>query len=225
MKTISDTECAAMAHARKLTVNILSYKLHKESSVENTDDSFIRMTDTTQLVLNCKRHDQRAQRELYDLYKARLMGVCRRYASGREEAQDILQEVFIKIFTKIAQLDSPERLESWMMRIAVNTAIDYYHQGKKNIFKNIEVVDAESSDYEHLLSGIADKFLIGLINELPDGCRLVFNLFVVEGYSHAEIAVMLNITESTSRSQLVYAKKILKEKLTSVGVLKYERYA
>jgi RNA polymerase sigma factor (sigma-70 family) len=183
------------------------------------------MTDLTQLVHQCKKRDPRAQRELYDRYKTRLMGVCRRYAASREEAQDILQEVFIKIFTKISQLDSSERLEGWMIRIAVNTSVNYYHRSRRNMFDDIDGVSVESGDYEIMLSKISDEFLIQLINSLPDGCRLVFNLFVVEGYSHAEIAGLLSVSESTSRSQLVYAKKILKEKLNSVGVMHYERYA
>ena len=183
------------------------------------------MKDLQQLVIDCKRRDSRAQRELYDRYKARLMGVCRRYASSREEAQDILQDVFVKIFTKIEQLDSSERLEGWMVRIAINTAVNYYRSNKRNLFEDIENVYTDSGDYEVILSKITDDYLIKLINELPDGCRLVFNLFVVEGYNHMEIAGMLRITESTSRSQLVYAKKILKEKLNSVGVMYYERYA
>jgi RNA polymerase sigma-70 factor (ECF subfamily) len=183
------------------------------------------MTDIPQLVLLCRKNDPRAQRELYDRYKARLMGVCRRYASSREEAQDILQEVFIKIFTKFAQLDSSERLEGWMIRIAINTAVNYFHRSRRNMFDAIENVSADSGDYEVMLSKISDAYLIELINALPDGCRLVFNLFVVEGYNHGEIAAMLTISESTSRSQLVYAKKILKEKLNAAGVVQYERYA
>ncbi len=173
----------------------------------------------------CKSGDRKAQRELYDLYKSRLMGVCRRYASSREEAQDVLQESFIKIFTKINQLDSSEAMESWMIRITINTAVDYYHKNKRYTFSAIETADSQNNDHELILSNIGDEFLIKTINGLPDGCRVVFNLFVVEGYSHAEIAGILKISESTSRSQLVYAKTILKEKLNAVGVLRYERYA
>jgi RNA polymerase sigma factor (sigma-70 family) len=183
------------------------------------------MTEIPELVLMCRKSDPRGQRELYDRYKARLMGVCRRYAASREEAQDILQEVFVKIFTKINQLDSSERLEGWMTRIAINTAVSYYHRSKAKLFDDIGDVNADNGDYEIMLAKLSDAYLVGLINALPAGCRLVFNLFVVEGYSHAEIGAMLQISESTSRSQLVYAKKILKEKLNAVGVVQYERYA
>lgn len=183
------------------------------------------MRNTHELVEACRQRDARAQRELYDLFKGKLMGICRRYARSREEAQDILQEVFIKIFTKITQIDSAERLENWMARIAVNTSINYYHQAKKNLYADIEHSDPDSGDYELLLSKLSDSFVVSLINQLPDGCRIVFNLFVVEGYNHAEIGKMLAIGESTSRSQLAYAKKLLKDKLNAVGILKYERFA
>jgi RNA polymerase sigma factor (sigma-70 family) len=183
------------------------------------------MTELKQLVALCKKQDPRAQRELYDRYKARLMGLCRRYASGRDEAQDILQESFIKIFTRFLQLDDYERLESWMTRITINTAVNYYHQRKRFGFEDIAETLPANGDYELILSNISDEFLVSQVNTLPDGCRVVFNLFVVEGYSHSEISGMLGITESTSRSQLVYAKGLLKQKLNAAGIVRYERYA
>jgi RNA polymerase sigma factor (sigma-70 family) len=183
------------------------------------------MIEAENLVDRCRKHDARAQRELYDRFKTKLMGICRRYASSREEAQDVLQESFIKIFSRFDQLDSPERLEHWVTRITINTAVNYYHRAKRYAFDDIAGVQAESGDYELIISNITDEFLVRMINELPDGSRIVFNLFVVEGYSHAEIGTMLSISESTSRSQLVYAKSLLKQKLNSAGVLRYERYA
>jgi RNA polymerase sigma factor (sigma-70 family) len=183
------------------------------------------MTDIRQLVLLCKKLDPRAQRELYDRYKSRLMGICRRYAASREEAQDVLQEAFIKIFTRFNQLDDAERLENWMIRITINTAVNFYHQNKRYVFNDISDQLESAGGYELILSTISDEFLIAQINSLPDGCRVVFNLFVVEGYTHAEVAAMLMISESTSRSQLVYAKSLLKEKLNAAGIVRYERYA
>jgi len=183
------------------------------------------MDSLTDIIRKCIQNDSRAQRELYDRYKARLMGICRRYTSNRDEAHDILQESFIKIFSKISQLSAPEKLEGWMLRIAVTTAVDYYHKNKRFVFDTLDNVHNESEDHERIFSSITDKYLIEMINTLPDGCRVIFNLFIVEGYSHAEIAQMLEVTESTSRSQLVYAKTLLKEKLNAVGVLRYERYA
>jgi RNA polymerase sigma factor (sigma-70 family) len=189
------------------------------------DDLPFKMTDVEKLVKACRKGDGKAQQGLYDLYKARLMGVCRRYAASREEAQDVLQEAFIKIFTKLSQLESSEALEGWMIRITINTAVNYYQKNKRYAFDDIENLETGNGAYELILSNITDEFLLKTINELPDGCRVVFNLFIVEGYTHYEIAKMLGINESTSRSQLVYAKTLLKEKLNAVGVLRYERYA
>jgi RNA polymerase sigma factor (sigma-70 family) len=182
------------------------------------------MTNWVNTITGCKKNEAKAQRELYDQFKARLMGLCRRYAGTREEAQDILQEVFVKIFSKIHQLAEIEKLESWMMRIAVTTAINHYHKNKRISYSGISE-ETENENSELVVSNVSDEYLIGLINALPDGCRLVFNLNVVEGYSHVEIAELLNITESTSRSQLHHAKGILKVKLKAVGVGRYEKYA
>ncbi len=152
------------------------------------------------------------------------MGLCRRYTGSREEAQDILQEVFVKIFSKINQLEEVEKLEGWMTRIAITTAINYYNKTKKIQYTEINE-NTESENYELIISNVSDEYLIKLINDLPDGCRLVFNLNVVEGYSHSEIGELLAISDSTSRSQLHHAKGILKEKLKAVGVSRYEKYA
>lgn len=183
------------------------------------------MSNWHQLILQCKRGDPKAQRELYDQFKARLMGVCRRYASSREEAQDILQEVFIKIFFKMEQLEDPESLPGWMMRITVNTAVNFYRQQKRYEFFDLDIVPEAAEPVTLSIEGISDNYLIMALNELPDGCRVVFNLNAVEGYSHAEIASILGISESTSRSQLNYARNLLKEKLSAVGITKFERYA
>jgi RNA polymerase sigma factor (sigma-70 family) len=183
------------------------------------------MADWSELVKQCKRHDPKSQRELYDQFKGKLMGICRRYAASHEEAQDILQDSFVKIFTRINQLDTHEKFEQWLTKVTINTAVSHYHRNKRYLHTQIETSQVANDDYELLLSGISDEYLLKLINALPDGCRMVFNLSVVEGYSHAEISDMLSVTESTSRSQLNYAKNILKEKLNAAGVVRYEKYA
>lgn len=179
----------------------------------------------TELLSKCHKADAQAQRMLYDLFKARLFGLCRRYTRNREEAQDVMQETFIKIFHHIGQLATAEKLESWMKSIAINTAINHYHRTKKEE----NVVSLETSPEQvteahlHLLT---DQMLIAMINGLPDGCRMVFNMFVVEGYSHTEIAALLNISEGTSRSQLHHAKLLLKEKLKCQDMAEYyEKFA
>lgn len=179
-----------------------------------------------QLFELCKKNDSRAQRALYDLFKARLMGLCRRYARDRDDAQDILQETFVKIFTRIKQLESAEKLESWVKTIAVRTAIDYYNKLKRQepLYTQVDY-DVPNVEYEHVLGNLSDEQLLSVINELPEGCRLVFNLFEVEGYSHAEIAELTGVSEGTSRSQLHHAKYLLKQKLNALGVNRYEKFA
>ena len=180
----------------------------------------------TQLLEQCKRNDSRAQRALYDLFKARLMGLCRRYARNREDAQDMLQESFVKIFTRMGQLQSADKLEQWIKSIVVRTAIDHYNKKKLHepVFAE-QCYDVAGTDYELVLENISDEQLISVINGLPEGCRMVFNLFEVEGYSHAEISELLKISEGTSRSQLHHAKLLLKQKLNALGVKRYEKFA
>jgi RNA polymerase sigma factor (sigma-70 family) len=172
---------------------------------------------------NCKRGDAKAQRMLYDLFKGRLMGLCRRYAQSREEAQDVLQESFIKIFSKVGQLESVDKLESWMKAITVRTAIDQYHKTKTHdaFFSKMDGAEEMKSSHEITLHNFRDEEVMMLVNALPDGCRLVFNLFVVEGYTHSEIAGMMNISEGTSRSQLHHAKYLMREKLKGHTVAHY----
>jgi len=172
---------------------------------------------------HCKKGDAKAQRILYDLFKGKLMGLCRRYAQNREEAQDVLQESFIRIFTNIHQLKASEKLESWMKSITVRTAINYYHKGKGRalMFSNVEDSASRQTVEETSLQKLSDEYLISLVNALPDGCRIVFNLFAIEGFSHAEIAEMLHVSEGTSRSQFYHAKYLLKEKLNCQNLTHY----
>ncbi|MGC3943167.1 MAG: RNA polymerase sigma factor [Chryseolinea sp.] len=177
------------------------------------------------LLAGCHKEDAHSQRVLYDLFKARLMGLCRRYTNNREEAKDVLQESFIKIFRKVRQVMEPEKLESWMKSIVVNTAIDHFR--KKNVLRMKPIDDLVTEEVAaNTEAQVSDDILVTMVNQLPDGCRLVFNLYVVEGYSHAEISTMLDITEGTSRSQLNYAKAVLKNKLKCHDVTQYyEKFA
>lgn len=178
------------------------------------------------LFVRCKRGDANAQRILYDLFKSKLMGLCRRYTKNREEAQDVLQESFIRIFSRITQVEAPDKLESWMKAIAVRTAITHYHRGKARALVFPENAHANAETPQPVIDNLTDEYLISLVNELPDGCRMVFNLFAVEGYSHKEIAELLHVTEGTSRSQLYHAKLLLKEKLKCHSLAHYyEKFA
>ncbi|HEY5916720.1 MAG TPA: RNA polymerase sigma factor [Chryseolinea sp.] len=183
------------------------------------------MSLTEKQLAQCQINDAKSQWELYEYYKKRIMGLCRRYTKNREEAEDVFQEIFIRAFQNISKLNDYTRIDQWMLRIAVNTAVNYYHKNKRHQHdEERNGYHHQNEDYELILSQFTDEMLINLINELPDGYRMVFNLHEVEGYSHAEIGEMLNTSEVTSRSQLNRAKQVLKNKLRALGVLKYEKY-
>lgn len=184
------------------------------------------MQITKELLTLCKKGDARAQQALYSAFKSTVMGLCRRYTRNREEAEDVFQETFIRVFRSIEQLNEVEKLEPWIKRIAVNAAVTYYHRNKRHYYHADYLdVDSQNEDYEMILSGLSDTVLVEVVNQLPDGYRMVFNMYVVEGYSHAEVGELLNISEATSRSQLNRARHVLQERLKALGIIKYERYA
>ncbi len=171
------------------------------------------MSEEYELIKGCINKDARSQRILFDRYAGKMMSVCLRYANDSMEAEDMIQDAFIKVFQYIGQFKFEGAFEGWIRRIVVNTAIRHLEK-KKLHFKDIDdnsqnapQIDAQA--YSHL--GQAD--LMRLINQLPDGYRLVFNLNAIEGYSHEEIAEMLNIQPGTSRSQLVKARKMLQQQI------------
>jgi len=144
------------------------------------------------------------------------MTICRRYAGDRHEAEDMLQESFIKIFKYINQYKSLGSFEGWIRRITVNTAIEVL-QKRKIRFTEIKNVPYESESIDNsVLSDLDAEDLLKVISQLPDGYRAVFNLFVLEGYSHEEIAKMMKIEAATSRSQLSKARAMLREKINSL---------
>lgn len=171
------------------------------------------MTEEYELIKGCIRQDARCQRMLFDKYAGKMMSVCLRYANDTMEAEDMIQDAFIKVFQYIGQFKFEGAFEGWIRRIVVNTAIRHLEK-KKLHFKDIDdnsqhAPHMDAQAYTHL--GEAD--LMRLISQLPDGYRLVFNLNAIEGYSHEEIASMLNIQPGTSRSQLVKARKMLQHQI------------
>ena len=172
------------------------------------------MTDD-ELIKGCIREDESCQRELFQRYAGKMLGVCQRYARSTADAEDIVQDAFIKVFDKIHQFKSEGSFEGWIRRIVVNTALKKYTviRYDKEI-SGYEITDRnesamEASAYSHL----NEKEILAMINNLPDGYRLIFNLYVIEGYQHEEIAQMLKIQPGTSRSQLVKARNMLKERI------------
>ncbi len=171
------------------------------------------MTDEYELIKGCIKQDARSQRMLFDRYAGKMMSVCLRYANDTMEAEDMIQDAFIKVYKYIGQFKFEGAFEGWIRRIVVNTAIRHLEK-KKIHFKDMEdnsphAPSIDPQAYMHL----GEDDLMKLINQLPDGYRMVFNLNAIEGYSHEEIAVMLNIQPGTSRSQLVKARKMLQHQI------------
>jgi RNA polymerase sigma-70 factor (ECF subfamily) len=165
------------------------------------------------LVKRCIRKDPAAQKELYQRFSPALMAVCYRYARDREAAEDMLQEGFIKIYQKLDRYTFQGSLEGWMRRIVVNTSIDILRKNKHQQ-KETDIEDAYGEEVsDDAIDSLELEYLFNLIQNLPTGYRLVFNMYAVEGYSHKEIGTKLGISESTSRSQYTRARSLLKKRI------------
>ncbi|MFL5742959.1 MAG: RNA polymerase sigma factor [Flavisolibacter sp.] len=163
------------------------------------------------LIEGCLRGDRKMQQELYQRYAPKMYGVCLRYAGSVEEAEDILQEGFIKIFNKLGSYRGEGSFEGWIRRIFVNTAIEHYR--KKIYLQPITETEENTVEGKYLsvLDSLAEKDIIRLVQQLSPGYRTIFNMYVVEGYTHKQIAESLGISEGTSKSQLSRAKMILQD--------------
>ncbi|MEO0403647.1 MAG: RNA polymerase sigma factor [Bacteroidota bacterium] len=171
------------------------------------------MTDQD-IVEGCLKKNPKAQKALYDAYAAKMMSVCLRYAGNRNDAQDVLQEGFIKVFEKLDQFSGKGSLGGWVRMIMINTALIKIRKEKKFLHHEevSEVNDLSPNDHGVLEKLAADEIL-SLVQNLPAGYRTVFNLYAVEGYSHKEIGEMMGISESTSKTQYFKAKAHLKKAL------------
>lgn len=164
-----------------------------------------------ELITRCKKKDGKAQEALYQQYAAILFGICLKYSPNRTEAEDSLQDAFITIFSRIEQYEGKGSFEGWMKRITVNTVLQKYR--KKRLFDIADEGKIEEPDIEVEQESIPLDYLLKIIQELPDRYRLVFNLYVLDNYSHKEIAEMLGISDGTSKSNLARARMILKTKI------------
>jgi RNA polymerase sigma factor (sigma-70 family) len=176
------------------------------------------MTQAEYLVLvkGSQKGERKSQELLYKALSSKMFAVCLRYAKDREEAEDMLQAGFIKVFTKLDVFNYSGSFEGWVRRIMVNTAIEVY---RKNRFMSCTVDITESHNLAfHSVNeeGVEVKDLLRMISALPGTYRIIFNMFAIEGYSHQEIAAELNISENLSRTQLSRARTILKEKLRNL---------
>ena len=176
------------------------------------DCVIITVMDELQLIDGCRKGDRLAQKELYEKYSRRMMGVCLRYVGDREMARDLLQDGFVKVFLSIDSYSGLGSFEGWMRKIFVNCALE--HLRKADVLRDASDLDYSSEQIQSddsILSDISAGELLEMVQKLPEGFRFVFNMFVIEGYSHKEIGEMLHITESSSRSQLTRARQMLRK--------------
>lgn len=176
------------------------------------------------LLEGCKAGNRKMQEMLYRQTSSKLLAVCMRYARDRMEAEDVLQMGYIRIFQKIREYRGDGSFEGWMRKVMVNTAIESY---RKNL-RTLNVVPLEDG-YEQASAGVdfdnlGMQDLLGLIRKLSDGYRIVFNMYIIEGYSHKEISAELGITEGTSKSQLSRARAILKEEIIKMEGITYAKH-
>ena len=176
------------------------------------------MDDNT-LVIECVKCNPKAQRLLFDKFAPKMLTVCLRYANDSADAEDVLQEGFVKVFSKLSDFKMEGSLEGWIRRIMVNTSLDAIRKNKKYL------TDAKLEDVEykiHSSESTSDQLqaddLMKLVHALPEGYKVVFNLFAIEGYSHKEIADLLGVSENTSKSQYSRARAHLRIQLEKLEI-------
>jgi RNA polymerase sigma-70 factor (ECF subfamily) len=172
------------------------------------------------ILLGCLKNQAAAQRELYNRYSPKMLAVCFRFAHNREDAEDMLQEGFIKVYSQIHTFQNKGAFEGWIRKIVVHTCINHLKKNKR-FSENIDILHAGTIQIreESVPSIVQAKQIVDCIRMLPVGYRTVLNLYAIEGYSHKEIAGMLDIEESTSRSQYTRAKQMLEEILVRKKIL------
>lgn len=180
------------------------------------------MLTEQELIDGCRKRERSFQKALYERYCRKMMVVCTRYSRTTAEAEDILQEGFVKVFQGIGEFRQQSKLETWITRIMVNTALNFQRK-KLYLFPMVDVEEIDLPEQEISISGIHFSQLLEMIQSLPQGCQIVFNLFAIEGYNHKEIAAMLGISEGTSKSQYARARTLLQEKLLKESTY-YSRY-
>ena len=162
-----------------------------------------------ELIAGCKHQDRTAQKYLYDTYSPILFPICRRYVKHREDAEDVLLEAFYKIFSNIRQYQGKGSFEGWMKRIVINESLMFLRK-RHNFNINLDLVSHALEDRENGIEELLyEQDILKVIQELPTGYRTVFNLYVIEGYKHREIAEKLDISINTSKSQLIQARRKL----------------
>jgi RNA polymerase sigma-70 factor (ECF subfamily) len=183
------------------------------------------MLNDDSIIAGCVAGKRNAQSALYRRYAAVMMAVCLRYAQNHDEAEDILQEAFLKIFQNISSFRKEGSFEGWMKRIMINHALNYYRKNRRLPFmEDIESINEteimENDDLPAFHAPVSAEKLTALIQLLPPGYRMVFNMYVFEEYSHREISEELRISENTSKTQLLKARRMLRKKLFDLNLMK-----
>jgi RNA polymerase sigma factor (sigma-70 family) len=174
-------------------------------------------TNEKELVEGCIKGDKRYQKMLYDSYSKKMYGLCLRYCHNQDIAKDVMQDGFVKIINNISQFKFTGPLEAWVRRIMVNTAIQFYRDAA--FLNEVDLEEAQHEvRYDHAFEKLSQDEILKVIQKLAPGYRSVFNLYVIEGYTHAEIAEMLGISENTSKSQLSRARAILQEEIKKLRI-------
>lgn len=188
------------------------------------EDSDLRQSEL-KLATACTKGDAVACKELYDLYSGHMWSVCLRYARDRMIAEDMFQEGFIRIYEKIGTYQGQGSLEGWVRRIMVNTSINFLHKHKRHFTEAANDGYSEPWQASGAIEQLSAEEMTRMIQQLPDGNRMVFNMFAIEGYAHKEIAEMLGISENTSKSRMLRARQALQQMIeTKAGNEKnYER--
>jgi len=180
------------------------------------------LTEIKNIIKGCLTGNRRDQELLYRRHASKLYAVCLQYSGNDEEARDILQEGFIKVFENLARYKHEGSFEGWMRRIMVNTALEKY-RNRHNLYRvdDIDTIPEQDAEPDNMdYSGLGASDLLGIIRELPPKYRMVFNLYAIEGYSHKEISKMVNISEGTSKSNLSRARAILQRRVGSYTGIK-----
>ncbi len=170
-----------------------------------------------EIIQGCKERNGRAQKKLYDIHASKMMGLCLRYCKDEEEAKDLLQEGFIKVFEKISTYRGEGSLEGWIKRVFITTALEKLRK-KSLVFERLTDENLSELSPVALDNKLEAKELLQLIRQLPDGYRVVFNLYAIEGFTHVEIAGKLNISAGTSKSQYARARQHLQKLITTEKV-------
>ncbi len=179
------------------------------------------MYDEKELVTRCCKGERAAQRELYERFAGKMLVVSMRYSKTKDDAEDVLQEAFVKIFNNLDNFRQESSLGYWIKRIVINTALNY-HRKHVYLYPHLDIEERHDLGSDDIaIENYYYKDLLKLLQALPKGCQAIFSLYAIEGYKHKEIAEMLEISEGTSKSQYARAKLLLKDMIIKLGEVKH----